>query len=173
MSKAAIGQPTAIAVVGAGPVGLAVALVLNDIGYQVALVAPALPPADQRTSALLAGSVALLERIGVWSDIAGEAAPLRTMRIVDGTHRLIRAPEVAFHAREIGLDAFGYNIANSKLVSALEAAVAVRPIDRHEALVEAVAPGADAVDLAMSTGESWPRAWLSRPMADARRSATA
>jgi 2-octaprenyl-6-methoxyphenol hydroxylase len=153
MSKAAIGQPTAIAVVGAGPVGLAAALLLSDTGYQVALVAPALPPADQRTSALLAGSVTLLERIGIWSAVAGEAAPLRTMRIVDGTRRLIRAPEVAFHAREIGLEAFGYNVANNTLVAALEAAVATRSIDRHEALVEAVAPGADAVDLAMSTGE--------------------
>jgi 2-octaprenyl-6-methoxyphenol hydroxylase len=153
MSKAVIGQPTAIAVVGAGPVGLAAALLLNDIGYRVALVAPALLPTDQRTSALLAGSVALLERVGVWSDVAGEAAPLRTMRIVDGTRRLVRAPEVAFHAREIGLEAFGYNVANSTLVAALEAAVARRPVVRHEALVEAVTPGAVAVDLTMSTGE--------------------
>ena len=66
--------------------------------------------------------MALLEKIGVWQDIAGEAAPLRTMRIVDGTARLIRAPEVAFHASEIGLDAFGYNIPNAVLVAALEAA---------------------------------------------------
>ena len=153
MSRADKDHQTAIAVVGAGPVGLAAALDLNDAGYPVALVAPARPPADQRTSALLAGSVALLERIGIWHDIAGEAAPLKTMRIVDGTKRLIRAPEVAFRAQEIGLDAFGYNIPNAILVSALEAAVATRPIDRREAVVEAVEPGDESVDLTLSTGD--------------------
>ncbi len=148
------GRDCAIAVVGAGPVGLAAALVVADAGYATALVAPARPPADARTSALLAGSVALLEKIGIWNEIAGEAAPLRTMRIVDGTRRLIRAPEVAFHAREIGLDAFGYNIANAVLVAALEAAVATRPIDRREAFVETVRPGDEAVVLTLSTGDS-------------------
>ncbi len=68
---------------------------------------------DERTSALMAGSVALLERLGVWSALAAEAAPLRTLRIVDGTGRLVRAPEVAFAASEIGLPAFGYNLANA------------------------------------------------------------
>ena len=92
--------------------------------YDVALVAPASPPADQRTSALLAGSVALLERVGVWRELSANAAPLRTMRIVDGTRRLIRAPEVTFDSSEIGLAAFGHNVANAALVAALERAIA-------------------------------------------------
>ncbi len=154
MSEADKHQDIAVAVVGAGPVGLAAAVVLADAGYATALVAPARPPADERTSALLAGSVALLEKIGVWSGIADEAAALRTMRIVDGTRRLIRAPEVTFHASEIGLGAFGYNIANTVLVSALEAAVATRPIVRREAFVEAVTPGGESVVLKLSTGDS-------------------
>lgn len=154
MSAADTGHETTIAVVGAGPVGLAAGLALSDAGYGVTLVAPARPPADERTSALLAGSVALLERIGVWREISGEAAPLRTMRIVDGTTRLIRAPEVAFNAGEIGLDAFGYNIPNAVLVAALERAIAMRPIRRREAVVEAVRPGAAAVALTLSTGET-------------------
>jgi 2-octaprenyl-6-methoxyphenol hydroxylase len=41
------------------------------------------------------------------------------MRIVDDTGRLLRAPEVKFDAREIGLDAFGYNLENRHLVDAL------------------------------------------------------
>ena len=154
MSAPGAGREIAIAVVGAGPVGLAAALVLSDAGYPVALVAPARPPADERTSALLAGSVSLLERVGVWGDVAVQAAPLRTMRIVDGTRRLIRAPEVAFHAGEIGLDAFGYNVPNAFLVSALEAAVAARPIERREAVVEAVHPGDSAATLRLSTGDT-------------------
>jgi 2-octaprenyl-6-methoxyphenol hydroxylase len=168
MNASDSGHQITIAVVGAGPVGLAAALALSGAGYRMVLVAPTRPPADERTSALLAGSVALLEKIGIWQGIAGEAAPLRTMRIADGTTRLIRAPEVAFDAGEIGLDAFGYNIPNAILVAALEAAVAARPIDRREAFVEAVAPGETAVALTLSTG-----AMLAAPLviaADGRRS---
>ncbi len=146
---------TSIAVVGAGPVGLAAALLLADAGHSVALIAPQNPPADQRTSALLAGSVALLDRLGVWSGLAGEAAPLRTMRIVDGTHRLIRAPEVAFDAGEIGLDAFGHNLPNAALVAALEAALATRGIARIDAFVEEVAASDDAIALTLTTGRTF------------------
>ena len=46
---------------------------------------------------------------------------MRVIRLVDDTMRLIRAPEVSFAAAEIGLEAFGYNIANRTLVAALEA----------------------------------------------------
>jgi 2-octaprenyl-6-methoxyphenol hydroxylase len=142
-----------IAVVGGGPVGLAAALVLSDDGHDLALVAPASPPADQRTSALLAGSIALLERIGIWSEVSANAAPLRTMRIIDGTRRLIRAPEVTFDSSEIGLAAFGQNVANATLVAALERAIATRPIRRIEAMAEAIAVRDDSLAIALSTGD--------------------
>lgn len=143
-----------IAVVGAGPVGLAAALVLADQGHDVALVAPANPPADQRTSALLAGSVALLERIGVWPELVEDSAPLRAMRIIDGTRRLIRAPEVTFEAGEIGLAAFGHNVANATLIAALERAAAARPIARIDALAESIAIGNDSLVVTLSTGDA-------------------
>ena len=108
------------AVVGAGPAGLTAAIALADAGIETALIARRAPP-DHRTSALLAGSVAALDTLGVWSHCARQAAPLRVMRIVDATARLIRAPEVRFDAAEIGLDAFGHNIENRDLVAALEA----------------------------------------------------
>ena len=126
-----------IVVVGAGPAGLAAAIVLADLGYDTLTVAPG-RPADERTSALLAGSIVFLERIGVWPRAAGAAAPMRSLRIVDATHRLIRAPEVTFHAAEIGLDAFGYNIANTALVAALEAEFAARGLRRLDAAVARV-----------------------------------
>ncbi|MCB1489948.1 MAG: FAD-dependent monooxygenase, partial [Bauldia sp.] len=97
-----------ILVVGSGPVGLAAALHLDTLGYDVAIVAPAGRPDDHRTAALLAGSVSFLEDLGVWQMVADQSAPLRSLRIIDATRRLIRAPEVLFHASEIGLDAFGY-----------------------------------------------------------------
>jgi 2-octaprenyl-6-methoxyphenol hydroxylase len=143
-----------IAVVGAGPVGLAAAILLADSGYDVALIAPAAPPPDRRTSALMAGSVALMEKLGVWPALAADASPLRTMRIVDATGRLIRAPEVAFEASEIGLPAFGYNVANTALVAALERAVAGRGVRRIDAMAEGVAFGDSAVTVALSTGNS-------------------
>lgn len=142
----------AVAVVGGGPVGLASAAVLSDVGYPVTLIAPRLPLADERTSALLAGSVSLLERLGVWTALASAAAPLRTMRIVDGTRRLIRAPEVAFEASEIGLPAFGYNVANTALIAELEKAVASRNVTRVDGLAETTSFDSDTITVAASDG---------------------
>jgi 2-octaprenyl-6-methoxyphenol hydroxylase len=131
----AAGHP--ILVVGAGPVGLAAAIAIADHGYAVTLIAPPAPP-DERTSALMAGSVAFLARLGVWERLAGRAAPLKTLRIVDATDRLLRAPEVAFDAREIDLDAFGYNVPNVALVAALDETARARGIVRVAALADAV-----------------------------------
>jgi 2-octaprenyl-6-methoxyphenol hydroxylase len=141
-----------IAVVGAGPAGLAAALVLERLGYRVGLIAPPRSQVDQRTSALLAGSIALLERIGIWSGLKQDVAPLRTLRIVDATERLIRAPEVAFDASEIGLEAFGYNAPNTALLSALEASVERSGVRRHLATAEQVLVEDDFVRIALSDG---------------------
>ncbi|MEW5421870.1 UbiH/UbiF family hydroxylase [Amorphus sp. 3PC139-8] len=107
-----------VAVVGAGPAGITAALLLQANGFDTVLIGPK-PAADPRTTALLTGSVNVLEAIGAWERAEQSAAPMRTMRIVDTTDRLIRAPEVAFEAGEIGLDAFGYNIENNALNAAL------------------------------------------------------
>jgi 2-octaprenyl-6-methoxyphenol hydroxylase len=162
------GGITDIIVAGAGPVGLAAALLLDRLGYAVTLVAPERSGADGRTSALLAGSIALLERIGVWPAAVAAAAPLRSLRIVDATRRLLRAPEVVFHAGEIGLEAFGYNIPNLALLAALETAVAARDIARRSAFVEALEVGSAETSARLSDG-----ALLSAPLivaADGRRS---
>jgi len=150
--KAANKQPhPPVVVIGAGPVGLAAALLLADIGYRVTLVAPP-APRDERTSALLVGSCDLLDRLGVWGRIAGAAAPMKTLRIVDATRRLIRAPEIVFEAGEIGLTAFGYNVANTALVAALEEAVAETGVRRVSALAEKITPRDDGVVVTPSHG---------------------
>jgi 2-octaprenyl-6-methoxyphenol hydroxylase len=109
-------KPEAI-VVGAGPAGLTAAIACAAAGVPTALVGRS--PADNRTTALLAGSVAALAALGVWPRCVQHAAPLRTMRLIDDTGRLIRAPEVKFDSGEIGLDAFGWNIENRHLIAAL------------------------------------------------------
>ena len=112
-----------IAVVGAGPAGLSAALLFADLGFSTALVAPPTRPDDVRTTALLGGSVPFLKTLGLWDAIAATGAPLATMRLIDDTGRLFRAPEASFHAREIGLDSFGVNIVNADLTRILDARV--------------------------------------------------
>jgi len=118
-----------IAVVGTGPAGLAAALALAHGGSRVALIGPALPPQspqplDTRTAALLESSIDMLKALGVWKALLPHAAPLKAIRIIDATGSLFRAPDVEFRASELGLDAFGYNIANSVLVEVLYAKAA-------------------------------------------------
>jgi len=110
---------TDVAVVGAGPAGLTAAIALASAGVATTLVAGRERREDNRTTALLTSSVTALDTIGVWSSCMAFAAPLRTMRIVDDTRRLWRAPEVRFEAAEIGLEAFGWNIQNRHLTAAL------------------------------------------------------
>jgi 2-octaprenyl-6-methoxyphenol hydroxylase len=112
-----------VAVVGGGPAGLVAALALAATGAETLLAAPPPPAdADRRTTALLDGSVEVLKALGVWSLLAPEAAPLKRLRLVDATQRILRAPEVVFDAAELGLQAFGYNVENSQLRAQLLAA---------------------------------------------------
>ncbi|HXF89234.1 MAG TPA: UbiH/UbiF family hydroxylase [Xanthobacteraceae bacterium] len=109
-----------VAVVGAGLAGLTAAIALASAKVATALVGRRAAE-DHRSTALLAGSVAALEALDAWAACRAHAAPLRRLRIIDDTDRLIRAPEVKFDASEIGLEAFGHCIENRHLVAALEA----------------------------------------------------
>jgi len=121
-------QQVQAAVVGGGPAGLTAALALAAGGIETALIARE-PPDDNRTTALLSGSVAALETLGVWRSVAADAAALTAIRLIDDTRRLIRAPEVLFDAEEIGLAAFGYNVENRHLLRALgERAAALKSL---------------------------------------------
>ncbi|MBP1856779.1 UbiH/UbiF family hydroxylase [Rhizobium herbae] len=109
-----------IAVVGAGLAGSLAALAFADKGRSVALIAPPAGRPDGRTTALMDQSLALVRDLGLWQAVAPLAAPLSSMRIIDGTNRLLRAPTVTFRAAEVGLDAFGYNIPNAPFLALLE-----------------------------------------------------
>jgi 2-octaprenyl-6-methoxyphenol hydroxylase len=146
-------QSVEVAVVGGGPAGLTAAIALAAAGIGTALIAKA-PPADNRTTALLSGSVAALEALEVWPLCRNESAPLTAIRLIDDTPRLIRAPEVLFEAAEIGLEAFGHNIENRHLVAALDRRAGALPhLRRIAAAVTAVEPGEADVTLRLDSGE--------------------
>jgi 2-octaprenyl-6-methoxyphenol hydroxylase len=144
-----------VVVVGGGPAGLSTAIAMAQSGVKTALVARRSPYADNRTTALLGGSVDFLEQLQVWPRCRDKAAPLQAMRLVDDTGRLIRAPEVRFSCDEIGLDAFGYNIDNRSLIAALEQRAAELPeLARFDDEADSVSAEESTVEVHTGQGKS-------------------
>lgn len=112
-----------IVVAGAGHVGLIAAIALTKSGHNVVNLGAMPGGSDKRTTALMMPAIRFLKQIGLWEDIEPHAAPMTTMRILDGTRRLVRSPSVTFEASEIGESAFGYNIPNTQLTSVLSSAM--------------------------------------------------
>jgi 2-octaprenyl-6-methoxyphenol hydroxylase len=141
-----------IIVAGTGPAGLLAALALADAGRRVVLVGPAAAD-DRRTTALMTPALASLEQLDVLPRLIPLSAPLRTMRIVDATSRLIRSPVVTFHASEIGRDYFGLNIPNTAFLAALRDAVSSSAdIEWRQTTVESWSIGADTVGASLADG---------------------
>ena len=142
-----------VAVVGGGPAGLTAAIALAAKGIETALVSKREEKLDNRTTALVVGSVNALEALGVWELCRNHAAPLRAIRIIDDTRRLFRAPEILFAADEIGVEAFAHNIENRHLVAALDArAGSLAHLSRFDQAAETIVPGDDDVTLTLADG---------------------
>lgn len=140
---------------GTGPAGLIAAAALADVGVPVTLAGPAASSEDRRTTALMTPALAQLDGLGVLAGLMPKAAPLKVMRIVDATRRLIRSPVVTFRAAEIGEDHFGLNVPNRDLNVALEAAVAARPtVERRHELVTGWTIGLDRVSARLADGST-------------------
>ena len=141
-----------VAVIGGGPAGLTAAVALASAGVATVLVAKR-PPPDNRTTALLSGSVAALDALEVWPLCRAQSAPLTAIRLIDDTARLIRAPEVLFEADEIGLEAFGHNIQNRDLLAALEHRASALPaLRRVEGAAVAIEPAESGVTVRLEDG---------------------
>lgn len=137
-----------IAIVGAGPVGLAAALALASEGRSVALLGPLATPRDGRTVALLDSSWRLLAELGLQDALLEKAAPLAVMRLVDDSGSLFRQPPVEFRASEIGLEAFGWNIENADLTEVLTETARQRAgLRLLPGLVRSIEPAAGSVRL--------------------------
>lgn len=110
-------------VVGGGLAGVAAAIAVAQAGLKTIHLAPSGPP-DRRTSALMMPSVNYLQSAGLIDDPAEVGHALTQIRIIDATKRLIRAPETLFDSKEAGLDAFGWNFANIRLLERFHAVAA-------------------------------------------------
>ena len=144
-----------VAVVGAGPAGLAAALGIAREGAKVAVIGPQADPSDNRTAALFTGSLQLLRNLGAWEECSGTGTPLLAIRIIDDMGALLRAPEVLFTAAEVGLDAFGSNIPNVVLTQALRrGAAASASLTLLETSVTNIDIGPASVDLRLADGSS-------------------
>ncbi|MBX5182495.1 MULTISPECIES: UbiH/UbiF family hydroxylase [unclassified Rhizobium] len=143
-----------VAVIGGGLAGMIAAIALGRGGRSVALVAPVAAKEDRRTTALMDQSIRFFDRLALWEKLRPAATPLTSMRIVDGTDRLLRAPTTTFRAAEVGLDAFGYNFPNKALIDVLENAVADEGnITRFTDMAESIAISAETVSITLAGGE--------------------
>lgn len=109
-----------LGIVGAGPAGLAAGIAAAHMGLRTVVIGPEAGGDDGRTAALLAGSINLLDRLGITPLLEGQSEPIETIRIIDDTSALLRAPPVLFRSSEISRPTFGYNVPNAALVRALE-----------------------------------------------------
>ncbi len=132
-----------LAVVGAGPVGLALALHAARALPEARIAVFDRRPAEQdvaqdpRTLALALGSVQELERLGVWAAIAPRAAPIRAVHVSQQQPALLAAvarlaqPELLLSAQECGVAQLGavasYGAIVAPLQAAWQAAVAAEP----------------------------------------------
>ena len=111
-------KPLKMAVIGAGPVGLALALqAARNLPHAQVSVFDARPlerdvSGDPRTLALSLGSVHLLERLGAWN--AAHAQPIKEVQVSQAPPTLRRPlglnvgePEVRITAQELGLEQLG------------------------------------------------------------------
>ncbi|MBD5802113.1 2-octaprenyl-6-methoxyphenol hydroxylase [Azoarcus sp. Aa7] len=135
-------------IVGAGPVGLSLALALKDSGLAITL-ADTRPrdavAADPRALALAHGSRLTLERLGVWHELP--ATPIRHIHVSQqggfGRTRL--------EADDYGLPALGYVVRAGALADALRNAVeraGITVMDQTE--VSDLAAGSDSVTASLA-----------------------
>ncbi len=161
--SAAAGGVVDVAIVGGGMVGASLAVALEGLGLEIALIeavrhdAQAQPSFDERTTALSNGSRRVLETLGLWEAVAQAATPIRHIHVSDRGHFGFARIDAA----EQGLAALGYVVPNRVLGRALFAALGERnrtDLTLHcPARVAEVKIESDALELAVLGADGAPR----------------
>jgi 2-octaprenyl-6-methoxyphenol hydroxylase len=142
-----------VLIAGAGLAGLSAAYGMARAGFDVVCCGAGERTGRGRTVALLNQSVAFLKSLGAWADLESRAAPLRSLRLIDDTGAFFPPRPVDFHADEIGLDAFGWNIENDLMAEALKAKAAQIPgVERVPTGIEAYEFSAQSVRASLGDG---------------------
>lgn len=139
-------------IVGAGPVGMALALALKDAGLDMQLV-DARPRGaardDPRILALSHGTRLTLERLGVWDRLPATAIESIHVSHQGGLGRTL------LQAEEYGQTALGYVVAAGALAAALDDALMAAGIPvREHTTVSRLVPGADDVLISLADGHN-------------------
>ena len=123
-----------VIIAGGGFVGTTLALAVATLapkGFRVALI-DAEPPqkdkADARASALSAASKGLLSVLGIWPELAGDAQPITSIDVTDGSlDAPLRPYFLGFDDDLRSGESGAYMIENADLTRALSAALAREP----------------------------------------------
>lgn len=113
-----------VMLVGGGPVGLTMALCFARFasGAHIAVLdrRTIAAPHDARASALSAGARRVYEALGLWSQLAPEAAPVKAMKITDSGRGDISRPLFLDFAGEVSPgEPFAHMVPNTILANAL------------------------------------------------------
>ncbi len=114
-------QAVDIAIVGGGMVGASLAVALENLQVTTALIeavphaAASQPSFDERTTALSNGSRRILETLGVWPAISGDATPIAKVHVSDQGHFGFARIDAA----DQGLSSLGQVVPNRSLGAAL------------------------------------------------------
>ena len=154
-----------IAIIGGGLVGASLACALAPLieqhGITVAVIeaaalpevddAPWQPSFDVRSSAIAQGSAERFRTMGLWQEMAEQAAPIRHIHVSEKG----RLGATRLTADELGQPALGYVIANAWMGRVLHQRLAALPIGWHcPASVETVTAEPQGYRLQLSNGDT-------------------
>lgn len=145
-----------LVIIGGGLAGNCLALALKDTGLKIAVIEAQSPeqlhnsPAGDRALALAAGTVKVLEKMGVWAGIRDKAEAIKHIHISDQGH----FGKTRLSADKQQVDALGYVIAARDIERYLAEKVAEAPIDLIcPARLTGLMSGADSVNMSLKHGD--------------------